>query len=1048
MHTLHAVYFDQYALGLLTQFILVLLILFYLLRTMTDSDLIRPSLFFFATLAVYVGVELTAATAVWDRQFYALQLRNAAVYVCILAFIHRTYQFPAIPDEVFVQSTQKEHKIVVAICAFACIVVTGWAVYQCFQLKPDGNPNTNTQLMDFGVAVGMLWMFFVLLRRERFLARQNGSRRWGWQHLPAAQQRPARTLYRFIGISIFTIFLSASMALTPFGFPPPWWREIVPTAGLLVVIFLLATYNFNASLERSSLLGRIVGAMLLVVFLILGLTGLVIARVYSDDINVRPATLTPQTVRFTPQPSAGYWASTLPPQQEPDWGTQATTPQVTLPFAFPFPCCDQRDTANQTRTRIALNEFGVIGFGDWSETRFAYNYQPAIVAYKSDRDTDGPVFVNAGADRATITWPRNTDGVEIAVQVVLYADGRFDLNYPQLTSTDLVRIGFQSGTGGTDFTPFDPKRVYENSLVAPDGLLTDYAILHQQSQHRLMIPLVALVLIASVLSIVGYPLLFRVVLMRPLNALVQGVRKVDAGILDVEVPVFYNDEIGAITQTFNQMVRSVQSVEQRLVFEVEKRTQELSESQRQLGAMEERERIGRDIHDDLGQVMGYMHVQVAAALARMQQNKDDQAQTILKEVDQVALEAHDRVRQYILGIRTEGKATRAGDFWATLDEYLAVARQRYGLTIELTAEAAQRANIRLTPPVETQLLHIIQEGLSNAFKHAEATLVQLYLTAEEGMLTLLLKDNGRGFITSPENGQENGPKNGEENARENTPDDTHFGLKIMQERAQSVNGDLQITSSPGQGTQLRVQVPCALAAPVEAAGDVSYPTWRVMLVDDHALFREGLGNMLRPYGIQIAGEADNGKDAEAQVAVLQPDIILMDLHMPEQDGLETTRRIKARYPHIKIVMLTMANDEALLLQALKAGVSGYLLKSLPTPQFLSLLRDVMAGKTIIAPELAAQALTALARQDSPARPDLDDSLLITELTERQREVLDCVAEGMSNKTIAEALHISESTVKYHINQVLERLHLKTRHELIRYHTYAANTPQAAPRGKD
>jgi two-component system NarL family response regulator len=204
-----------------------------------------------------------------------------------------------------------------------------------------------------------------------------------------------------------------------------------------------------------------------------------------------------------------------------------------------------------------------------------------------------------------------------------------------------------------------------------------------------------------------------------------------------------------------------------------------------------------------------------------------------------------------------------------------------------------------------------------------------------------------------------------------------------------------------------------------------------MLVDDHALFREGLGNMLRPHGLQIVGTAANGREAETQVASLQPDLILMDIHMPEQDGLETTRRLKQQFPRIKIVMLTMAEDEALLLQALKYGASGYLLKNLPTPQFLSLLNEVMAGKIIIAPTLATKALTALAQQDDTT-PTIEETE-VAPLTDRQQEVLACLAQGMSNKQIGEQLHISENTVKYHVRQMMERLQLETRHELIRYH---------------
>ncbi len=229
--------------------------------------------------------------------------------------------------------------------------------------------------------------------------------------------------------------------------------------------------------------------------------------------------------------------------------------------------------------------------------------------------------------------------------------------------------------------------------------------------------------------------------------------------------------------------------------------------------------------------------------------------------------------------------------------------------------------------------------------------------------------------------------------------------------------------------QLRVQLPCSTDAP-SIIPDIH--AWRVLLVDDHALFREGLGNKLKTQGIQIVGMAENGRVAETKARELQPDLILMDIHMPEQDGLVTTRHLKKQFPHIKIVMLTMAVEEELLLNALKSGASGYLLKSLPAPEFLSMLNDVMAGKTIIAPELAAKLLTTLAQQDDliPTTPAIARASDL--LTPHQQDVLTCLTKGMSNKQIGEQLFISENTVKYHIKEMMKRLQLQTRHELVVY----------------
>jgi two-component system nitrate/nitrite response regulator NarL len=282
-------------------------------------------------------------------------------------------------------------------------------------------------------------------------------------------------------------------------------------------------------------------------------------------------------------------------------------------------------------------------------------------------------------------------------------------------------------------------------------------------------------------------------------------------------------------------------------------------------------------------------------------------------------------------------------------------------------------------------------------------------TQQGEWLQLLLKDNGRGF--DPQNGL--------------PVEQGHFGLQIMRERAESVNGRFEVISASGKGTQIQVKVPALIN--LAPAGEQQTP-WRVLLVDDHTLFREGLANMLRPHGLQIVGVAENGVDGEHLAAKLQPDLVLMDIHMPEQDGLETTRRIKERFPQIKVVMLTMAVEDALLVKAFRNGASGYLLKSLPTPQFLTLLNEVMADKIIVSPDLTSQVLTAIVQHNSGnGEPQIGERL-----TERQQEALAYLGQGMNNKQIAEALYISESTVKYHIRQIMDRLGLQTRHELIRY----------------
>ncbi|MCA8930490.1 MAG: response regulator, partial [Alphaproteobacteria bacterium] len=195
-------------------------------------------------------------------------------------------------------------------------------------------------------------------------------------------------------------------------------------------------------------------------------------------------------------------------------------------------------------------------------------------------------------------------------------------------------------------------------------------------------------------------------------------------------------------------------------------------------------------------------------------------------------------------------------------------------------------------------------------------------------------------------------------------DQPHFGLAIMRERAEQVDGRFEIRSSPVGGTEVIVHVPRDLTARERYPAGV-----RVLLVDDHSLYLEGLRNLLAARGFQVVGAASDGIEAQEQAAALRPDLILMDVQMPRCDGVEATRLIKARHPEIKIVMLTMAAEGEVLFDALKAGASGYLLKSVTGDDFFRLLNNALAGETILSPALASRMLVEFASRAAEPEPD-------------------------------------------------------------------------------
>ncbi len=221
-------------------------------------------------------------------------------------------------------------------------------------------------------------------------------------------------------------------------------------------------------------------------------------------------------------------------------------------------------------------------------------------------------------------------------------------------------------------------------------------------------------------------------------------------------------------------------------------------------------------------------------------------------------------------------------------------------------------------------------------------------------------------------------------------------------------------------------MPDSLRPPVSPS-----PRLRVLIVDDHPLFLQSLKVLLATSGYEVVGLAGTGVEALKQARILHPDLILMDIDMPECDGLAATRLIKAEMPQIKIVMLTVSASDEHLFEAVKSGASGYLLKSQSAERFLELVAQVDRGGAALPPELAARLLAEFARQAQHIEMQPVEGVP-AELSPRQIEILSLVAQGLTYPQVGEALHLSEPTVRYHMGEILERLHLKNRAQVIAY----------------
>jgi DNA-binding NarL/FixJ family response regulator len=205
---------------------------------------------------------------------------------------------------------------------------------------------------------------------------------------------------------------------------------------------------------------------------------------------------------------------------------------------------------------------------------------------------------------------------------------------------------------------------------------------------------------------------------------------------------------------------------------------------------------------------------------------------------------------------------------------------------------------------------------------------------------------------------------------------------------------------------------------------------RILIADDHPLFRDGLRSLLRAQGHEVVGEAHNGREAVELARQLRPEFVLMDVSMPELDGVAATRLIAVEMPEVKVVILTASDQDETLFEAIKAGAQGYLLKNLEAGDFFALLDRAAAGEPALTPLLARKLMQEFAKplaQPKTSETDPDT------LTARELEVLQLMVEGVtSNRHLAKRLALSENTIKFHVRNILDKLHMHNRAEVVGY----------------
>ena len=361
----------------------------------------------------------------------------------------------------------------------------------------------------------------------------------------------------------------------------------------------------------------------------------------------------------------------------------------------------------------------------------------------------------------------------------------------------------------------------------------------------------------------------------------------------------------------------------------------------------------------------------------------------LRAIESTGRETLAELRRLLAGVRPDETGSFAPAPGLENLDALAERVRAAGLAVELAADGRPAA---LPPSIDLSAYRIVQEALTNTLKHAGATTARVTVRQAEGVLEIDVVDDGRGAPADAAEGH---------------------GIIGMRERAALFGGELRVGPAPGGGFAVHARIPI-----VEA--DVSI---RVLLVDDQALVRSGFRLILETReDLEVVGEAEDGREAVELARRLSPDVILMDVRMPNVDGVEATRRLAAAGSPARVLILTTFDLDEYVYEAIRAGASGFLLKDVQPAQLVDAIRVVAAGEALLAPTVTRRLLDRFADQLPSTKPPPE----LARLTERELEILTLLAEGLSNAELAERLFLSETTVKTHVSSVLRKLELRDR----------------------
>lgn len=442
----------------------------------------------------------------------------------------------------------------------------------------------------------------------------------------------------------------------------------------------------------------------------------------------------------------------------------------------------------------------------------------------------------------------------------------------------------------------------------------------------------------------------------------------------------------------------------------------------ELSIIEERERkrIAALLHDNVGHVLAIAKIK----LQEYAENKDNGLDLIVGLLDKAVHATR------WLTFEISPPVLHELSFEAALGWLVKRVREEYGLDAEFFDDGWPKP---LDENSRFMLFRSVQELLVNVVKHAKAKKVAVAARRIGGNIQISVEDDGKGFdylkITATQSM------------------DTGFGLFSIRERVINLGGNFEIKSSPGSGTLVYLNVPvrkdekqpATVIASVESKSAIkeieSGKPIRILIADDQKIIREGLTALLDKFAdIEVVGQAKTGLEAVELTQKLNPEVVVMDVSMPDMNGIEATAKITTDHPEVKVIALSMHTDGYFVMEMLKAGASGYLLKDCAQSDLAQAIRTVKADLTFLSHEIAETVVSGYVK---PKPPDGQPALThqresAPELTPRETEVLVCITQGMNTKEIARKLGVSVKTIEAHRQNIMDKLEIRNLAELTKY----------------